>query len=126
MVSAAGAFLFIAIVGAALALWASPIQRRARGEAVPRTLASMSHVGRILFAVMALAFVVFGIVVQSGIGVAGGIAFMLAAAGQHWVHEQRRVASGPAPVTPRAHGMRSRTPRPRPRAGSPTPTSARA
>jgi Na+(H+)/acetate symporter ActP len=91
MVSAPVAFAFIAVLGGVLALWASAMQRGVpREEAVPRTITSMSHVGRITFAAIAVVFIVLGIVAQSPVALVGGVAFIIAAAGQHWVHEQWR------------------------------------
>jgi hypothetical protein len=91
MVSAPVAFVFIAVLGGVLALWAWAIQRHApRDEAVSRTITSMSHVGRIVSAAIAVLFIVLGIVAQSPVALVGGVAFLLAAAGQHWVHEQWR------------------------------------
>lgn len=91
MAPAPVAFVFIAILGAVLALWALAIQRRTpRDRAVPRTMLSTSHVGRVVFGTLAVVFVVVGIAAQSGVAVAFGVALILAAAGQHWVHEQWR------------------------------------
>jgi hypothetical protein len=91
MVSAPVAFAFIAVLGGVLALWASAMQRGIpRDEAGPRTIMSMSQVGRIMFAAIAVAFIVLAIVAQSPVALVGGVAFIIAAAGQHWVHEQWR------------------------------------
>ena len=89
MVSAPLAFEFVAVLGALLALWAWAVQRTAPPEeAVPRTITSMSQIGRIAFACIALAFLLVGIAARSGEAITAGIAFVLAAAGQHWVHER--------------------------------------
>ena len=89
MVSAPLAFEFVAVLGTLLALWAWAVQRAAPPEeAVPRTITSMSQIGRIAFACIALAFILVGIAARSGEAITAGIAFVLAAAGQHWVHER--------------------------------------
>jgi hypothetical protein len=90
-ISFQAAVLFIAGFGGLLALWAVVIQRQTPPEeAVPRTILSTSHVGRIAFAVIALAFIVLGLIVRSADAIVGAVAFILAAAGQHWVHERWR------------------------------------
>jgi hypothetical protein len=90
-VSLTVATFFVALLGGVLALWAWVIQRDAPpAEAVPRTLRSMSHVGRIAFAGIAIVVLSCGVFWNSADAIAGGCALILAAAGQHWVYQNWR------------------------------------
>jgi hypothetical protein len=85
------ATLFVALFGGMLALWAWMIRRDApRDEAVPRTLRSMSHVGRSAFGGIAIVVLFYGLFWDSTEAIAGGGALILAAAGQHWVYQNWR------------------------------------
>jgi len=83
------ALVFVALVGAALSVWAHVIQRRQRDVGhvdATQTVKSMARTWRFVFGVAGIAAVVGGLIVSSPELVLFGLALLLSAIAQQWVY----------------------------------------